>query len=214
MLTKRHSFLWEFLKLPREKTVKYFSISVIPHDIKPMISQTKKNGALYHARSLSYFAREVREKRGYTYGAHCISKNFTFYCLHRFWRSSFAWYHIMDPWYLPIQFFWKHCVSSIVSGPVSVAMVGVLSTPGASSPSAWHGTPARPARSRSFLSPYPAAAAYCFMCFWWSIPVLYWKNLHSVPLVYWLICTWSFHLGKSVQCRFTHKRCCEWALGG
>jgi hypothetical protein len=119
----------------------------------------------------------------------------------------------MDPWFLPIQFFWKHCVSSIVPEPVSVAMVGVFSTPGASSPSAWHGTPARPARSRSSLSPYPAAAAYCFMCFWWSIPVLYWKNLHSVPLVYWLICTWSFHLGKSVQCRFRHKRCCEWALG-
>ncbi len=49
-----------FLNLPREKTVRYFSVSLIPHDIKPKISQTKKNRALYHARSLSYFAREVR----------------------------------------------------------------------------------------------------------------------------------------------------------
>jgi hypothetical protein len=64
-----------FLKLPREKTVKYFSISMIPHDIKPKISDKKKTRALYHARSLSYFAREVQtceKKRSYTYGAHCI----------------------------------------------------------------------------------------------------------------------------------------------
>jgi hypothetical protein len=33
---------------------------MIPHDIKPKIYQTKKTRALYHARSLSYFAREVR----------------------------------------------------------------------------------------------------------------------------------------------------------
>jgi hypothetical protein len=48
-----------FLNLPREKTVKYFFISMIPYDIEPKISQTKKNRALYHACSLSYFAREV-----------------------------------------------------------------------------------------------------------------------------------------------------------
>ena len=48
-----------FLNLPREKTVKYFFYSMIPHDIKPKIYQTKKTRALYHACSLSYFDRKM-----------------------------------------------------------------------------------------------------------------------------------------------------------
>ncbi len=59
LLTKMGSFLGVFLNLHREKTVKYFSTSTIPHETKPMLCQAKKTRALYHVRSLSYLARKV-----------------------------------------------------------------------------------------------------------------------------------------------------------
>ncbi len=37
------SFLGVFLNLHREKTVKYFSTSTIPHETKPMLCQAKKS---------------------------------------------------------------------------------------------------------------------------------------------------------------------------
>jgi hypothetical protein len=59
------------LNLHREKTVKYLSISMIPYDIKPMISQTKNKQSKLSILPLAlvFFAREVRS---YTYDAHCI----------------------------------------------------------------------------------------------------------------------------------------------
>jgi hypothetical protein len=42
LLTKMGSFLGVFLNLHREKTVKYFSISTIPHEAKPTLCQAKK----------------------------------------------------------------------------------------------------------------------------------------------------------------------------
>jgi hypothetical protein len=55
---QKHSFLGVFLNLRREKTVKYFSISMVLHDIKPMISQTKKTEL--SIMNVAYFAREVQ----------------------------------------------------------------------------------------------------------------------------------------------------------
>ena len=80
LLTKRHSFLGVFLNLPREKTVKYFFYSMIPHDIKPKIYQTKKTRALYHACVLKYAAAKIRSflKNGLYFGRPLY--NMVFFC--------------------------------------------------------------------------------------------------------------------------------------
>ncbi len=64
-----------FLKLPREKTVKYFSNPMIPRDIKPKISQTKKPelSVIPVAWVILPEKYELLKKRGYTYGAHCTN---------------------------------------------------------------------------------------------------------------------------------------------